>query len=87
MNNTPREALEEAIQAVVADGDPGVYVTGYALVATGVLPDNPGFTAYRYVIPTDQPVHVTRGLVSMLDDAACDFDGMTIGQLGEEDGE
>jgi hypothetical protein len=60
-------------------------VTGYALVATGVVPSQPGYTAYRYVIPTDQPVHITRGLVSMLDDAACDYDGMTIGQVNEDD--
>jgi hypothetical protein len=85
MTTDAQQKLETAIQELIAEGDPGVYMTGYALVATGVLPNKPGFTAYRYVIPIDQPIHVTRGLVDMLEEAACDYDAFTVDMAGDDE--
>jgi hypothetical protein len=63
-------AIQEFVSSTASEGDGGLLVTGYAIVAHAVVPARPGWSAYKYLVPETQPTHVTRGLVDMLDDAA-----------------
>lgn len=85
---TPREKLEAAIQEYVADDDitPGVFLSGYALVAYGVVPDKPGVNVYRYVVPQDQARHASIGLASLLCDAVQDNTGFEFAEDGDDNG-
>lgn len=65
---TPREELHQAIQDYVNKREPGVFVTGFAVIAAGCISDKPGWTSYHYVVPEEQPRHITQGLTRMLDD-------------------
>lgn len=74
MSENTKAALEDALQAHIADRSPGVYVTGYAIVVCGAIADKPDFTSYRYMTPAAQSRHSTIGLAAMLNQAANDLD-------------
>ena len=84
--STLRENLEKAIQEYIADDPeyPGIFLSGYALVAVGVLPSKPGWSAYRYVVPEQQPRHASIGLTSMLVDAVNDYEEPDQTEYAEE---
>jgi hypothetical protein len=61
------DVLEDALRSwLTTNWDGDAYMTGYAIVVTGVKASEAGRTVYSDMIPTDQPVHATLGLTEYL---------------------
>lgn len=81
MSEATKEALDQALQAHIADEGEGHLVTGYALIAVGINHDNLTRESNNYFteFADGQPYHSSVGLATYLIDVLRD------GRFDEED--
>ena len=65
MSNDTRQAIDDAINAHIADTFPGYYTDAWVVVCASSNIENPSAKNYRVVTPDTQPFHADIGLISV----------------------
>lgn len=63
MSDNTHQAIDEAINAHIADNFPGYYTDAWVVVCASSRIENPAEKNYRMITPDTQPFHADLGLI------------------------